>query len=100
MSQCTEFLSQDPTVMERLHHNAGYLKKHRKDGDTPKRKGEHKRDEKTEEDQTWNQEEKQETILKTQREYSCENENILVRTRKWALESFPLETEKPSRESF
>jgi hypothetical protein len=42
-------------------------KKHRKDGDTPpKRKGERKRDEKPEEDQTWNQEEKQETILKTQ----------------------------------
>ncbi len=32
----------------------------------PKRKGEHKRDEETVEDQTWNQEEKQETILKTQ----------------------------------
>lgn len=32
----------------------------------PKRKGERKRDEETEEDQTWNQEEKQETILKTQ----------------------------------
>jgi hypothetical protein len=76
MSQCTEFLSQDPTVMERLHHNAGYLKKHRKNGDTPpKRKGEHKRDEKTE-DQTWNQEEKQETILKTQRAYSCENKKV------------------------
>jgi hypothetical protein len=28
------------------------------------------------------------------------NKNILARTRKWALESFPLETEKPSRESF
>jgi hypothetical protein len=68
MSQCTEFLSQDPTVMERLHHNAGYLKKTQKRWryPPPKRKGERKRDEKTEEDQTWNQEEKQETILKTQ----------------------------------
>lgn len=77
MSQCTEFLSQDPTVMERLHHNAGYLKKTQKRWRyPPKRKGERKRDEKTEEDQTWNQEEKQETILKTQWAYSCENKKV------------------------